>query len=375
MYILHFSTEKEYFCNLYSLPAQFCDNWQVFVSGVNLPEEGISLALAYPSGERVEIGYTEAACSCTLDDSLAEVVFGLWALQGLTCAGAELSFGWAEAEGCIDITEFGWMASSIDGFATLAEYQTAFVAYLNSLLVGTAYVRGDGAVVWTVNRAAFATAYSREICATEFRFCGSVGLKYDFEVFSPRCCPITHCEPDCNLQKAYLHFPAGLLPGAAQLIAYMDDTILAYSRWIEVGIHTYSALVRVRNYQSAFGYPYSMVPGWYQQIRLGLWCSEPNVRKKQLISYASTGLARKIYARLRPIYTLTTDYFDAELHLAFAAFLEHDVFMLYAETQNRFIQYVHEDNYTIDWQRPPYPFARAKTKLLAAQTEYTNSFC
>lgn len=362
----------------YVLPARPCDEWRLFVPRV-LGLLPLSVAIRDVNGGAWrEIGTVENPPSIVPPAGFATVLIAFNSGVPPQISGDFLTFTFENAPGCAPFGGFGFTITEADALQTIEDVRDFFVQFINlNAGYGTAFVRNDGLVEWVINQSDFLTQFDKNVCETGFRFCGQVCGGFSIEIIAgPRCEPLTPC-PEPEYSALYLSFPQCLPFGRYELAILDGGNPILYGNPLNVGDGEHTLMVRYRNFQDFAGFPYSLDPSFYQQIRLGLTLDKPFFSKKQAVSYASSGKARKLYARLRSIFALETDYFDAQTHAAFTFALEHDYIAFFDEKENRFVEFVHEENYSVDWPetRPAFPFAKAKTRLTRADFDAVNSFC
>lgn len=153
--------------------------------------------------------------------------------------------------------------------------------------------------------------------------------------------------------------------------------ILQCSEVIELGVHCFSKLIRYRNEQSNFTYPYDDNAAFYQQTRVGIQNSEFQNKAEQQLSKTSSGQVRLIYARTQKEVEIETDHLDDTRHEALFIALSHDYFAILNEKTGVWENFIMNGDYQKEYPDVyPQPLiAKARVKALLTPYDKKNSFC
>ena len=231
-----------------------------------------------------------------------------------------------------------------------------------------------------------------ELCGTFFKFCGynygGGGYAYSAppaplkSVTQPVC-----CNADTLCPKRYDYwFAQAILPDLDIgtrgrffiTLATLDPSApIYYSNEVEYQPVCNSTYIRFRNNQDFAGQPYSQYPLFWNTLRIGFLFRDISFPQKEVVSFNSAGVMRRIYYQGGKKYACETDYFDDATHAFFRLILKHDNFEAFDDDTGYFSPYISEGDYDIN--RPNVkPFARtAKATFSLTQSNdiSTNSYC
>lgn len=248
-----------------------------------------------------------------------------------------------------------------------------------------------GGELWLYFNIQFARRLGIELCGNFFKFCGySYGTGYGFNppidpfqiITQPVCCP---GDKPCvqTYPSWFVHICLPTLPDGTigrfyiQALSLSDEYPKYYSNWLKYDSSCFSRLIRFKNKQNFAGQPYENDPLFANQVRVGIEFRDVQFAKKEVISYNSNGIIRKIYSQNNIKRVLETDYFDFGIHDDMRLALEHDSFEIYNEIKRTFVPYVLEGEYSVSTPniRPISEIGKGKCTLVQSNKFDINSYC